>query len=169
MSTDIIPGQRLFNALNGRELAEIILAQVKAELHANYHMKQHLTYPRVKFKWNLTVEAYPLDPPEFVLSTEGEVIAQVGEESDEGGKNREPYVPPKDAKPEVVNLSGEQDEGANVSTGDGITPPDKVRTEAKLPVSRVADGPKGVLVEKPVARSTEIRKGNPAKQDKSGG
>lgn len=170
MSTDIIPGQRMFNALTGRELSELIVAQVQAELSANYRMKAHLTYPRVKFHWKLTVEAYPLDPPEFSMETTGEVVAQVSEVSDEEGKNRKPYVSTE--KAEVTELSGGQDENADVTTGENITPPDKIRTDAKLPVNRVGDGPKGTLVEKPAAapaaRSMEIRKSSPVKQDKTG-
>lgn len=185
-----LPGQRLFNAANGIELKEIVLNQIKNEMTGNRHLKRHLTYPRFKFKWTLEIEAYPLDPPNFEMGTEGEVVAQVAEESDTDGKNRTPYEVKEGESPVGMKFSGEMNPDANLRTGEGITtPPDKAREDAGLQVPTVTTGKRGETIERPTepppprkfvpqpreekatspTRSVEIDKNNPKGQDRGGG
>ena len=170
MSETAIPGQRIFNALNGHEIKKIVLAQIKAEMDGNYRLKTHLTYPKIKFKWSLEIEAYPLEPPTFALSTEGEHVAQVGD-AEGNEKDRKPYVPTMDAET-ILSTSGEMD---------NIVPPDKAREDTGLQVPATTEGARGETVERPlveakranppkapvIARSTEIKKESPVRQDKS--
>lgn len=69
------PTTRLFNALNGQELKKIIMQQVERALDEDFHFRQHLTYPVVSFNWNLVVSAYPLQPPEFKIGAEHDIVA----------------------------------------------------------------------------------------------
>ncbi len=69
------PTTRLFNALNGQELKKIIMQQVEKAIDEDFHFRRHLTYPIVSFNWNLIVSAYPLQPPEFKIGAEHDVVA----------------------------------------------------------------------------------------------
>ncbi len=69
------PTTRLFNALNGQELKKIIMQQVEKAIDEDFHFRRHLTYPIVSFDWKLVVSAYPLQPPEFRVAAEHDVVA----------------------------------------------------------------------------------------------
>ncbi len=64
----------LFNALNGKEAKQAIINEVIRALDADSEFKEHLTFPRVSWKWRLEMMIYPRTPEEKVVEVEGEAI-----------------------------------------------------------------------------------------------
>jgi hypothetical protein len=56
------PTLKPYNALNGREIMEIILSEMRRQLEADYRFKQNLTYPLVSWEWKLAMNVYPNEP-----------------------------------------------------------------------------------------------------------
>jgi hypothetical protein len=57
--------KKLHNALNGKELKEMILNEVTTHMEQDSYFRGHVTYPNVHFHWQLVVRSYPNNPPEF--------------------------------------------------------------------------------------------------------
>lgn len=64
----------LFNALNGREAKAIILAEVAKALDEDTEFREHLTFPRVSWKWRLEMEIYPRTPKDKTVEAAGEAV-----------------------------------------------------------------------------------------------
>lgn len=127
------PTTRLFNALNGQELKKIIMQQVEKAIDEDFHFRRHLTYPIVSFDWKLLVSAYPLQPPEFKIGAEHDVVA-----APEG----EEIPAPTPEQIETFELDGSRK----------IEAPDAAREESGQPIpAPTLVGRKGeqVVVERP--------------------
>lgn len=107
---------RVYNALNGNELKTIIFNQIKAALDNDTQFSQNRTFPVVEFNWNVTIKAYPLEPPEQTTKGAG-VITQVDKTS-----NEPKVIPTEESKSVEVALEGGK-------TTDETKFPDKVREE----------------------------------------
>jgi len=105
---------RIFNALTGEEVRLIILADIAKAMEDDQQFQKHLTYPKVKWSWKLTVEAYPSQPPLFGAEAEGEGTV-------------------KPAEPEIVVLEGSR---AIVKSDENpeAQAPDEARRAAGMPV-----------------------------------
>jgi hypothetical protein len=57
-----------YNALNGREVMEIILSEMRRQLEADTRFTQHNTYPLVSWQWKLAVNVYPNEPNKWEAS-----------------------------------------------------------------------------------------------------
>ena len=64
--------------LNGLELKEAILQEVRGKLDRREEFRLHLSYPKVKWDWQLTVRASPREPGTFNVA----VGAQIGAAED---------------------------------------------------------------------------------------
>ena len=64
------PQGRLYNALNGRELRRAIIREVEDLLENDDRFSSGIAFPKVSFKFDLTVKVYPREPESFALSTE---------------------------------------------------------------------------------------------------
>ena len=64
----------LFNALNGREAKTAILNEVARALDNDSEFREHLTFPRVSWKWRLEMEIYPRTPSEKIVEANGEMV-----------------------------------------------------------------------------------------------
>jgi len=109
---------KLYNALSGLELRKKILHDVEVMLDSDDRFRNHITYPRVKYRFDLTLEVYPADPDTFSLAVE----KQHGD-TDTGGK------------PRTIHIESQ-------------TPhehPDKVRQEIGLPVPRPQATGEGIV------------------------
>lgn len=118
---------RVFQAINGAELADIIANEIKRACLVDAHFRAHLTYPLVSFAANIVVTAYPMDPGEFLLKTKGEF------------RRASASALAADAKPEVVTLAAElnidaQNPGGPEMNNGGLTA-DEARAHAGLPVT----------------------------------
>jgi hypothetical protein len=114
---------RIFNALNGAEVKQIILADIDKAMDGDQQFQKHLTYPQVEWTWKLTVKAYPSEPPQFGAEAAGEGTVKATE-------------------PEIVVLEG----GRAVTKSDqnpDAQAPDDVRREAGVPVSMPTKTPGG--------------------------
>lgn len=118
----------VFNALAGPELVNVILDKIRAKLEATGEFAGNVTFPWVKFDFNVGLTVYPKqavdDAPGIVAKDNG-----VMGETDQ---------PPVDETPvEVV-----------VNTTAVIDVPDIARIESNQPLPTVAPGPGGVLIDK---------------------
>jgi hypothetical protein len=57
-----------YNALNGREVMEIILNEMRRQLEADTRFTQHQTYPLISWSWKLAVNVYPNEPNKWEAS-----------------------------------------------------------------------------------------------------
>lgn len=64
MATPIRP----FNAINGEELKKLILDDVKKVLAADPLYSKDAAYVEATFRYNITVEAYPMEPSSFSIA-----------------------------------------------------------------------------------------------------
>ena len=76
-------GARMFNGLNGTEVAAKILQEVEQGLSQDGRFARHLVYPLVRWEWRLSLEAYPQDTGAVVVKAGGEVT---GPEVNTAGK-----------------------------------------------------------------------------------
>lgn len=68
---------RPYNAINGAELAEIILHQMRKKMDDSGHFALQVTYPWIKnLKWTLEFTSYPREPETEKLS--GEIPIETG-------------------------------------------------------------------------------------------
>jgi hypothetical protein len=74
------PTIRPYNALNGIEIREIILSEIKRQLENDFRFRQNVAYPLISWSWKLAVNAYPLDPPQFEVNVADKVITAPGAE-----------------------------------------------------------------------------------------
>lgn len=112
--------QRVFNAIDGEELRKIILRDLDKELSMDGDFRQHVTYPVVEWTWKLTMKVISRDKPvERDLS--GKIIQADPE-------TKLSIVIPDDEKPRVLSVQSSRAIGEKVA-------PDKVREQAKMPVS----------------------------------
>lgn len=114
---------RIFNALNGAEAAQIIEHDIHEAIDANDQFKKHLTYPRIKWTWKLTVEVYPTEPPQFGAEAAGEGTV-------------------KPAEPEVIVLEGSRSITKSAEEPEAQAP-DDARRDAGVPVSIPTKTPGG--------------------------
>lgn len=105
---------RVFNALNGTEVKEIILAEIRKAMEGDEQFQKHLTYPKVIWEWKLRVEAHPSQPSEFSQEAQGEVAV-------------------RPAEPEVVVFQGHRTVTKSTAEPEAEAP-DEARTAAGLPV-----------------------------------
>jgi len=124
MSTTI----RAFNAINGRELMEILLKEIRTQMEADFHFRVNLTYPLIAWNWKVCVDAYPSEPPKWEVTSGTKEIRATGVEG----------VP--DVDPVQIDFTG----GKTVAAPQGQTV-DAARREANIPVPtpRKAPGPEG--------------------------
>lgn len=135
-----VPTTKLFNALNGLELREIILKQVTKALDDDWHFRRNLTYPIVRFKFRLDIHAYPQDPPEFDVETEAAMSID------------------PEFQPEVVDGVPIGQEHIELAGGAKIEAPDKAREESGLPVPS-PERAAGTVVERPIEPAKGLGKG----------
>lgn len=126
--------RRVFNAINGLELAQVIGTEVtEALLRTSSKFKQHKTYTMLSFTVEVEVRAYPMEPPSFRV--------QLGEAAPAG------TPVPENVVVETFHVIG----GDPPGTMPQNTPPDLIRKSAGLPVAEV-ERVDGYLVD--VAKST---------------
>ena len=68
------PTLKSFNALNGREVMEIILSEMRRQMEADTRFNQNQAYPLVSWEWKLAMNVYPNDPPKWEKSVGPKVI-----------------------------------------------------------------------------------------------
>lgn len=104
---------RLFHALNGEELREVILNEFKTRLEKSQFLQSHLTYPKVTYKVEVTIDSYPMSTPAVIGATR-----TLGNPDHVGSPDREELV--------YERSLGETQE----------TAPDKIREENDLATFR---------------------------------
>lgn len=138
-NTQIAP---TFNSLNGQELIEVILSEIREKLELTGEFKQHQGFPLVRVRYEVGVNSYPKQ----ILEEEPKIIAK-----DEVVLPKGEEVPTVEAETEVVKVS------------DDITidTPDKARRKAKIPIKVPAVGPNKVIEDRPVpikdSKPTEVQ------------
>lgn len=123
--------QKVFNALCGPELIEVLKDRLGRALEATGEFKPNVTFPWVEFDLSVKVLAYP-----------------------QQGKGDEPRI-----KVRVIDIVAVDERPADlsekhiqVSDNAIIDTPDKARVESGQPIPIPAPGPGGALVDKFVAR-----------------
>ncbi len=104
---------RLFHALTGTELKEILIKEFTQRLDRCQILVEHLTFPKVTYKLELTIDSYPMSEAATVGATR-----TLGNPDHVGTPNREELV--------YERTIGDTQE----------TAPDKIREENDLPVFR---------------------------------
>ncbi len=69
-------GAKIFNALNGREMAAAIAHDVEERLVADYRFSPHLTYSKVRWGVRVRIEQYPGEPASFEAEAGGTAMAE---------------------------------------------------------------------------------------------
>jgi hypothetical protein len=70
MAHEHLQRKKIINPLSGRELAEMIVREIKSSLENHGYFRNNLTYPNVHFRWVLDVRSYPNEPPAFQVEVE---------------------------------------------------------------------------------------------------
>jgi len=105
---------RVFNPIDGSELAGIIVATLQRALDEDENYRRHLTYPLVEFEIRVTVKGYP----DIAFETGADGSAKLKQDT-----------------PAVVTVTCGQQIQAPVA---GVAP-DTARTEAGLPILERTD------------------------------
>jgi hypothetical protein len=50
--------QRVYSAIDGTELKEIILQELRKQMEEDTDFRQHIAYPQVRFTFRLDIEVY---------------------------------------------------------------------------------------------------------------
>lgn len=116
-----ISTQRVFTPLTGDELARIIAHDVEEQLLRQHDFRGHLTYPCVKWEFEVRLKVHPCEPAEFTAKADGEVVV------DPAGLA-------------VTVVKGERNCDTRDPNGQA---PDEARAEAGLPVPTVRQTPLG--------------------------
>lgn len=133
---------RVFNPIDGSELAAIIIATLKKALDEDENYRKHLTYPLIEFEIRVTVKGYP----DIAFETGADGSAKLKQDT-----------------PAVVTVTCGQQIQAPVA---GLAP-DVARTEAGLPVLERTDTGAGfadVPVVRPSALSRLLQDSSKAKR-----
>lgn len=128
--SDSHQSDRVFQAISGTELAEIIGREITRQCLALPQFRHHLTYPLCSFAANIVVTAYPMDPGEFQVKAKGEFKCAAAAKL------------PADAKPEIVTVAAELNIDA---PAEGGLAPDEARARVGLPVSAPTRTPTGTV------------------------
>ena len=122
-----------FNSLNGHELLEILLKEIRKDMENSGAFAQNIAYPWIKAAWMINMTTYPQRAPDAdpIPVVNGDFEAQV-----EGGKQESP-----DAFAEVQIA---RDVPLVIDT------PDQARAEADLPIPTAVPLPNVGVVDKPV-------------------
>ncbi len=110
-----------FNSLNGEELIEVILNDIRQALELTGEFKQHQGFPLVRVRFNVSVNSYPKQTleEEPKIKTQGEVVLPKGEET--------PTI-------EATTVVAEVRDDKVIDT------PDLARRKAKIPIKVPAVG-----------------------------
>lgn len=136
---------RLFHALNGFELRQILLTEFENRLNGCQILQSHLTFPKVSYKLELTIDSYPMSEPATVGATR-----TLGDPQHSGPSNREELVYSREL--------GETQE----------TAPDKIREENEIPVLRTErQEDTGLLIDKEAPRRISATVGEGTKPRKT--
>jgi len=75
---------RVFNALNGDELRQVLLRDVQRVLSQDQELQRHLTFPKVSWRVTIDLKIYPRTPEDKKVEVEGfvEQVIPVPEQPD---------------------------------------------------------------------------------------
>jgi hypothetical protein len=65
---------RLFNALSGSELLDLLLLELREKLQDDPLFRNSVTYPVLRYRHAITLEAYPVDPPVLKTAISGALV-----------------------------------------------------------------------------------------------
>jgi hypothetical protein len=123
----------------------LIVDEVARAFDAQADFKPHITFPEIRWKWSLEIDAFPREPSTIRMQGGAEYAeasaVQPDDSVDHGGAEKVKVV-----------LEGERD-----VTAEG-EPPDKVRMEEGLPVHAPAQSNFGV-VDEVIANQVTLDKG----------
>lgn len=74
----------LFNALTGKEARQAIINEIVRALESDSEFREHLTFPRVSWKWRLEMDIYPRTPPEKIVEVSGDEIQMQTSKAEDG-------------------------------------------------------------------------------------
>jgi hypothetical protein len=141
------PTLRAYNALNGREVIEILLTELRRQLEADTRFSQHQTFPLVAWEWKCAINQYPNEPAKFEVHVGPRNITAAG-------VNVEEVV----TDPSLAEVQIDFGDHREVTAPAGETA-DHARRDAKLPVPtpRTVKGPGGnrMVVDAPEIKPTE--------------
>lgn len=137
-----VPVKRVFNAMRGDEIIDIILKEFRAQLEDCDDLRPHITYPIVEWTGDLKVRAYPRTPESFEVHAGGELVEY--KRTPENGE--EPAFTQKELGDPVTMLASTE------AIVDNENPPDKVRQDNDLPVSIPEKGTYKTVVDRPRIR-----------------
>jgi hypothetical protein len=113
--------QKVFNALNGSEIKEMVFNAIRRQLDNDTQFTQNRTFPVVEWDFTLTIKAYPMEPPTQTTKVQG-AVQQIDSHTQQEVKVQE--------EPSAV---------IDVAEGKSIEEtkfPDKTREEAGLEVTK---------------------------------
>ncbi len=110
---------RVFNPLNGAEVEAIIIREVKAAFAEVSDFREMVTFPVVRWNWNLKIDCYPREPQTIELQKSGAHVATDA-------------TPEEMTSTQAIELKGQNAVGAV-----GMQAPDQAREEAGLPVPKL--------------------------------
>jgi hypothetical protein len=136
------PTLKPYNALNGREVMEIILSQIRRNLEADTRFSQHQTYPLISWRGKVAFNVYPNEPNKFDVDLGGGTLGD-----------------PKAAEdPNLKEAQVDIEIGSDVTAPAGQTA-DSARRDAGIavPTPRTVKGPGGnrMVVDAPDLKPTE--------------
>jgi hypothetical protein len=133
----------LFNPLNGKEAKQAIINEISRALDSDSEFREHLTFPRVSWKWRLEMDIYPRTPSEKIVEAADEIIQM---ERDENG-NLMPVVDAKETHVREVLRSTPREINAPdaIRETEGLTTETAqiggIRTARKAEVGKAAENP----------------------------
>lgn len=104
---------RPYFALNGHEIVDVVISELKKSMLASGSFPIHKTFPEVSWKWSIEFEVYPSEPKVMKHQMEGREFKD------------EPRIGPK----QVTLEGGREDVGKAIA-------PDKVRVEEGLKLAK---------------------------------
>ena len=104
---------RPYFALNGYEIIDVVLSELKKSMLASGQFPIHKTFPEVSWKWSIEFQVYPSEPKVMKYKHEGREFKD------------EPRLGPK----QVTLEGGREDVGKTIA-------PDRVRVEEGLKLAK---------------------------------
>lgn len=136
---------RLFNALTGSEVRQIILNEIARAFDQQPDFRPHITFPEIEWTWELRIKTYPREPGTLTMNGGAQYVEQsaLGPDGtvDHGG-----------AEERTVVLSGERAVTRDTQA------PDEARLDNEMPISVAMPSNYGT-VDHPVGRSVALDHG----------
>lgn len=137
--------QRVYNAINGAELIDVLCKDLRETLSQDSNFRQHITFPELQYEISVSIKAYAQEKASTTV-VKGSVATVVKE-------TNKPVALPPDAKPRAIQVNKKATDQSR---------PDALRAGKGIPVNRVKTIPGLGSFEEGVIEPRSTREGGPA-------